>query len=302
MPTQAQIDPTRTTTLRDRFASAMRTRFYDLAGVVREAVSVDDVFGIREIFSNIESPGRLAWAARTDPAKIEEFQRWLRRGIDDEIFALVLGPGGPATRWTDGYIRSAYQAGIRRASTEARRIRGLDVDFDAPDATPFGAVFNAPVHISRAESLYTLAWTDLTKITDDMAADMSSVLTRGLIEGRGAVEVAASLRKVITGKGGDLSLVDSMGRRVSSVRRARLLARTSVIRAYHLGNVQELRNLGVGRVKVKAEWATAGDHRVCPLCIDMEGRVFTLDEIEGLIPLHPLCRCVAIPTRLPVAA
>ena len=40
---------------------------------------------------------------------------------------------------------------------------------------------------------------------------------------------------------------------------------------------------------------TAGDDRVCEKCAALEGRIFTLDEIEFLIPLHPNCRCLALP-------
>ena len=50
----------------------------------------------------------------------------------------------------------------------------------------------------------------------------------------------------------------------------------------------------ISYIQVKAEWATAG-FNVCPDCASLQGRVFTLDEIENLIPLHPNCRCIALP-------
>jgi len=50
-------------------------------------------------------------------------------------------------------------------------------------------------------------------------------------------------------------------------------------------------------VRVKAEWKTAGltDARTCDECRELEGHVFSLDEIEKMIPKHPNCRCVALP-------
>jgi len=48
---------------------------------------------------------------------------------------------------------------------------------------------------------------------------------------------------------------------------------------------------------VRAEWKTAG-YNVCPDCSAMEGRIFSLDEIESMIPLHPNCRCVALPIEI----
>jgi very-short-patch-repair endonuclease len=53
--------------------------------------------------------------------------------------------------------------------------------------------------------------------------------------------------------------------------------------------VQEYRNWGVEGVRVMAEWVTAGDGRVCPLCAPMDGKVFTIDQIENMIPAHPNC-------------
>ena len=62
-----------------------------------------------------------------------------------------------------------------------------------------------------------------------------------------------------------------------------------------MATIQEYRNWGVEGVTILGEWKTAGDDRVCEKCASMEGRVFTLDEIEPLIPLHPQCRCIALP-------
>jgi len=100
----------------------------------------------------------------------------------------------------------------------------------------------------------------------------------------------------ISGKGvGELGLTDSLGRYISPMRRASMLARTEVIRAHHLATIQEYRNWGLEGIRVQAEWSTAGDDRVCSRCMALEGRIFTLDEIEPMIPLHPGCRCISLP-------
>ena len=36
----------------------------------------------------------------------------------------------------------------------------------------------------------------------------------------------------------------------------------------------------------------------CNTCASLEGRIFTLDEIEGMIPQHPQCRCMALPIKV----
>ena len=71
--------------------------------------------------------------------------------------------------------------------------------------------------------------------------------------------------------------------------------RTEVIAAHHSATIAEYRAAGVEGVEVKAEFSTAGDDLVCELCESLEGQIFELSEIEGLIPRHPNCRCVAIP-------
>jgi SPP1 gp7 family putative phage head morphogenesis protein len=64
-----------------------------------------------------------------------------------------------------------------------------------------------------------------------------------------------------------------------------------------MATIQEYRNWRLAGVTVQAEWLTAGDDRVCERCASLQGRIFTLDEIEGMIPVHPGCRCIALPHR-----
>ena len=70
-----------------------------------------------------------------------------------------------------------------------------------------------------------------------------------------------------------------------------MIARTEVIAAHAEGQLDAYSVLGVKQVKVQAEWLTAGDDLVCPLCADLDGEVMSIDEARGLIPRHPLCRC-----------
>lgn len=49
--------------------------------------------------------------------------------------------------------------------------------------------------------------------------------------------------------------------------------------------------MGIEGVTARAELLTAGDSRVCIRCASLEGRVFSLQQAQGIIPLHPRCRC-----------
>jgi hypothetical protein len=69
-----------------------------------------------------------------------------------------------------------------------------------------------------------------------------------------------------------------------------------------VATVQEYRNWEAAGVKVKAEWSTAGDDRVCEECEALEGKEFSLQEIEDMIPYHPNCRCIALPLDITESA
>jgi SPP1 gp7 family putative phage head morphogenesis protein len=129
-----------------------------------------------------------------------------------------------------------------------------------------------------------------------MENQISQVLAQGMIDGDGPALLARKLIAVIEGRGmGTLGVTDTLGRFIPAATRANMLARTEIIRAHHLATIQEYRNWGVEGVFVMAEWMTAGDDRVCDKCNSLQGQIFTLDEIEGMIPAHPNCRCIALP-------
>jgi SPP1 gp7 family putative phage head morphogenesis protein len=46
------------------------------------------------------------------------------------------------------------------------------------------------------------------------------------------------------------------------------------------------------------ELVTAGDLRVCPMCQGLNGKVYTIKEARGLIPVHPQCRCAWVPVMM----
>jgi SPP1 gp7 family putative phage head morphogenesis protein len=170
---------------------------------------------------------------------------------------------------------------------------------DIPPIETVGGIvtlLGLPMHLDRLGLLYTRLFTDLKGITATMDSQISRILAQGLADGDGPRLLARKLVSTINGTGmGELGITDTLGRFIPAARRAEILARTEIIRAHHLGTIQEYRNQGLFNIVVKAEWKTAGDDRVCTRCASLEGRVFTLDEIEPMIPLHPQCRCIALP-------
>lgn len=291
-----QRDPTRTTVLRDTFAKEMAKRFRKLRGMIRKVIVQQDGF-------NLTSSPPLIYAGQFDfprtQDKIISFMEWLNEGINSEILEIKKGQQiGDAIEdaWTNQYIQTAYQKGIQRGRAEL-----IGVDFQVPDLEAAGgieAAFNQPFHIDRVGVLYTRTFSDLKGITDNMDTQISRVLSQAMADGKNPNEIARLLTKTISGPVGDLGITDSLGRFIPAERRAKILARTEIIRAHHQAMMQEYRNWGAEGVMVKAEWQTAGDNRVCAECASLEGRVYSLDEMQNKIPLHPQCRCVALPVKV----
>lgn len=296
-------DPTKTTTLRVRFVAQFRARFEALARAIRISIVGNDCFGLLEpqgVHSELNPPkdwresvspiSTEKFKFATDPNKIKGFMSWLSEMEEKSIFQVVrrhtLG-GDMEHQWNDIFISRSYKKGIIWAGVQMKKDKALmkDLELDPIDVNTSGEAANrtfaSQLHADRVGVLYTRTFTDLKGITAAMDAQISRILAEGIALGNHPYLIAKTITKVVT--------------KIGKVRAA-ILARTEIIRAHHLAAIQTYRSYGVVGVKVNAEWSTAGDSRVCTLCGPLEGKIYTLDEIEPLIPLHPQCRCAALPT------
>ena len=296
----AKIDPTRTTALRSVFSNEMKRRFVELTRVIVKAIDERDCFGLKRSKVHalqVTPPGYEAFAFARNQEKMEAFMKWLQEQVDKGMLSVgEYKQIGTAIEkaWTDLYILDSYKRGIIRARMEMRK-----AGYDVPSIEDTGGVMMSmgmPMHIDRLGLLFTRAFNELKGITDAMDAQISRILAQGLADGDGPLLLARKLVSVINGQGiGELGITDALGRFIPAMRRAELLARTEIIRAFTEAALQEYKNWGVEGVNVQAEWRTAGDDRVCSICSSMEGQVFTLEEASGKIPAHPACRCIFLP-------
>lgn len=291
-------DPTHTTGIRNSFARTMKSRFTKIERAIREAVDKKDCFGLRKIHSLRTSiPVERAFAFSRSSEKITAFMEWLEKQVEDGLLTVgemqQIGTSIEA-QWMNLYLFDSYKKGVLRARQEMRAL-GMNIP-PIDDIILKGMLFNLPFHMDRMGLIFTRAYNDLKGITDAMDAAISRILAQGLADGDGPALLARKMVSVINGQGmGELGITDTLGRFIPAKRRAEMLARTEVIRAHHVATIQEYRNFGILGINIKAEWRTAGDGRVCDECKSLEKRIFTLDEAEGLIPLHPLCRCISLP-------
>ena len=300
-------DPTRTLTLRNAFVRGVNRRFRDLIAVIRRTIVDLDSFGLQTtVYQSplTPPPGRELFSFPRIANKVGAFMRWLQTQEEKGLLEIVqynrIGEAGEQP-WTNVYIRDSYKRGVMRARYELHK-----AGYNVPTIEASGgieAVLGTPFHIDRVGMAYTRAFNELKGITSAMDTQISRILAQGLIDGDNPNLLARKIVATINGSGmGELGITDSLGRFIPAQRRAQTMARTEIIRAHHLANIGEYKNWGAEGVEIFAEWRTAGDDRVCTECAGYDGNKYTLEAAEHAIPVHPNCRCVALPisrSRLP---
>jgi SPP1 gp7 family putative phage head morphogenesis protein len=264
----------------------MVRRFKALSKRINKLIITEDAFGLNEsipqTFNNkltTNAPAQI-WRFNTNAQKIANYRKWLKVQVDDLILTPEGGIGGRP--WTAPYMESAYRKGATRAYTDLRRqdLALQPSEFIGGQREFLNQAFSSSVATQSIELLYTRSFTELQGITTAMDQQMSRILANGLVQGHGANKIAKALTDNVT------KLTNT---------RAKALARTEIVRAHAEGQLDAFERLGVKEVGILAEWSTAGDDLVCPMCGPLEGVVMTIKEARGSLPRHPNCRCAWIP-------
>jgi len=297
-------DPTRTAILRRNFVIEMSRRYSALMSVSKNSILDNDCFGLMgsgigfaypEVSdswkNNIVPIDEYKFAFLQDKDKVNGFIDWFREMELQALFQRVYNRGTTtASIWINIYLRYAYIHGIKWARYQLKADKKSFSILKIPPSSLNTSAMDIEVaianktHLDKINLLYTRSFIDLQGIVAATDVQLSRVLAEGIGFGFAPNKIAKEI----------VSKISTIGKH-----RAILLARTEVIRAHHVASIEEYRRFGVGKVKITAEWTTAGDSRVCQRCKDIDykvtGKLWDLDEIEPLIPLHPQCRCAAVP-------
>lgn len=243
-------DPTRTATLRARFASAMRGRYNKLSSEAVSYVQSDNVdLGVGTFF-------------------LDDFDIWLNQKEQEIIYE------NNDANWMRPFAVGAFLAGVRHADRNVRAgLKNLGLQLTMPEIA--AQAFQPEIDLIQAQNLRLL-----TGINEVMNLQIREALTRGILEGENPLGVARLMA----------DRVAKIGRT-----RAELIARTETIRAHAEASLSRYETWGVSEISGQAEFLTAQDTKVCPECADLEEQVFTVDEAQGIIPVHPRCRCTWLP-------
>jgi SPP1 gp7 family putative phage head morphogenesis protein len=241
----------------------------------------DDAFGLKKGQNNLPFNATKQYAFLSNPQKTVEFKRWLKQQVDAGL--LGVDKGFENKPWLSPHIESAFRKGMVRAYVDTYKPAiNKPLDFYKGSLNQFLTdSFSAPEIREKVQMLYTRAFEGMQGITAQMSSQLSTILGDGLANGENPNAIARKIR-------------DSIG--AIDIKRARVIARTEIIRAHAEGQLSSFERLGVKDLGVLAEWSTAGDDKVCEYCSGNEGKTFTVEEARGLIPWHPSCRCCWIPS------
>jgi len=262
----SRVDPTRTARLVGQFESDLGRRFRAIADAITQKVVGENAFGLTANAGDFEF-------TRSDQ-KIGSFMSWIDKQVNAKLLEKTVGKVGTGNQvWSNVYLRSAYQKGISRSAAQLRK-GGLTIS-----DRWVNAAFFRPIHADRVGIIYTRSFSELKGITSTMDTRLSRSLASGLVDGLGAKDLAKQL-------------VDEVG---LSFNRSRVMARTEIINAHAEGTLNTYEEAGIQGVDVESEFTTAGDNKVCPKCEALEGKVYSIAEARGVIPVHPNCRCAWLP-------
>jgi len=293
-----RVDPSMTTMIRYRFVVEVNRLFRELKRDIRASIVDNDCFGIQPALRVLAPLPRKAFEFKWTADKVTGFMRWLEQQEEQGILKLIRRPGvlpGVESAWTDVYIDSAYQQGIRNGRA---RLRKSGVAVPSFDAFPggIGGMMNQPMHADRVGIIYSRTFEDLKSVTNVMNVQtrrkitdgLTTGLARGLAEGKNPRVIARELYKDVANR------VDTIG-----VTRARTIARTEVLHAHNTAQDAEYER--AEREIGEPIWVDVSlGANPCEICIDLAaGGPYERARAAGQLPAYPNCVCVHIPRPKP---
>jgi len=278
-----QRDPTQTTMLRKRFAEWLRGRYDDIRAALLRGVRDRDILGIApegitpdmsDTDSRVSVPPDLS--NLSPDGKIERLSQWL----EDALQTHLLDRGDQDIR---RFARQAYKSGLRQADTKLAAggapIDGLIVGM--PDARDDAdSVLARELHQEELGVIEQRVFTELEGINDATAQQIERELIEGIQNGENPREIARRMS----------DRIEKIGKT-----RATTMARTEIVNANNVGALERYDEAGVGDFEIAAEYLTAEDSRVCPICKPWNGEIISKSEALALLPQHPNCRCSVAP-------
>jgi SPP1 gp7 family putative phage head morphogenesis protein len=220
------------------------------------------------------------------PVQLKEWFEKQPGNIPKDIFDIVskIQPDPFAEAITDGSFK-AYEVGGQSVFATF----GINIDFNILD-----------------ENVENFMSNHSFQLAESITQQISSSIKFEMLEGIRNAESIPELRNRITGVWNnpiDVSVPPKLDDAGNVIREgysyqmkpdtwATTVARTEVSRAFAEGRLTGYKQTGVVQ---QVEFLITPDERLCPECEQLSGERYSLDDAEGVIPVHPNCRCTWIP-------
>lgn len=259
------IDPTQTTTLRNRFARQLRADFYSLGSEI-ELWFADPANWLADDYAGLSTNASSKWGWVPGAKVLERFKSWIDKKLHPASPAIAGDHG--LMRVSDRFIGEAFEAGTVKAEEY------VDPPKPSGAVTRTIAAFRPTIIADRLQVMRGQARTHIEGLTERIKQQVIDRVAVGITRGESPREIGRAINKSI--------------RKVSKTSATRI-ARTEVIRSFNEAALDRYEQLGITEVGVNVEWLTAGDGRVCPQCRAMEGVIFPVERAHGMLPRHPNC-------------
>lgn len=285
-PRQTIVSATRAVVeLENRFVQALARAFQEIKQAVASQLPNLKPETVLSKLASVQLPLKTEFVALRDVAlKRVHFPDAIKQLHDLEVI-LELVDEGRIARILERFSLEAARRGLSLAAQRAR--------LEAVDK----------ISLELEEKLRNNA-VDLGR---HVAESIKGSLRRSLIEGLATNETFSQLRKRIEEQLDSIAIVNvkpvldadgnvlrvGTARQMSRATAAELIARTEANRAFNEGNLDALKQAEIERV----QWLLASD--ACPQCVaaaetesgEKLGKVLSLGDASGQIPVHPNCRC-----------
>lgn len=189
-------------------------------------------------------------------------------------------------------LKSGYTAAFVDGGDASYRLAGIQSNFDVLKPEAVKAIDKMGSEL-------------ITHVVDETRKSVKSVVKFGIQNGYSMPKIARDLTMIqslfpkwamavtnynfkLWQQGVPAARAQELAKRYRDklIRKRRLMiARTETAIAQSQGSLVGYKSIGVKRVRFFAA------HGACPICADMDGTVYRIDEAYGVIPVHPNGRC-----------
>lgn len=272
-------DPTQTTSYQRSLARYLRGRVAAVDADIRELIQDRRVF-------------ETDWAGLSTAQQTRAFAEWLDQEIDEVVLGAIatddrvheLLESAARRGLVDGRasIRQAARQPVDEGGLATDELQALEAQLPDPERRLADRDVRQAIELEREELRQRVK-----SHMDDFAGDARQIVSVGLVEAVGASTIVSDI--VERGQVAKSNVTAS--------------ASAQIVNTFNERKVQDYWGEVEADLEIEpdVEYRTAGDQRVCELCLALEGQEWTLEDASAFnIPgdTHNYCRCTFSVTQV----